>query len=786
MTHTLHLPPALSEIYGGPRPGWLRDILEYLPCLQSLIVSRLPFFDHNAMHALKNHQSSTVYNVRLLLADHEPNTTSAGLAETLLRFPLLTYLDLSYTSSARDRSVLSALSQLENLQVLKLRGIGLKDGDAEFLANAIGQRVRFLDISKNFLTDMAVRSLLQASFMPLDHPPQPRPQRNGSSSDLARQIASQDPAEDFMKSPDLDDRFLKLLAQPVTKNHWVEDLPRTGITHLYIASNQITVEGVASLLASSRLHALDVGTVLSADMVHKSISSKHGKYPGAEKLVPLLGNVAGDNLTYFRAHHAVLTAEPPAKDVTSSGFLPELAASEVPHEAELDASQEIHELPGGVTSIYELADTSMAESTSTIAAPTSTRKSPNPYQDEPLPSVRRGSAFAPEVIQTNSEGDVDSVIFSPRRTGTSKSCETSEEGTLSSVSATSIFSDTFGGSHIESNLQCSSPVSADDPHAQKIQELLAKRPRNQSLPLQGGKESRFPYLHPSHIPHLETLILTDVPSHIPPNSPVLYTLTRFITACSNEALLATLQAGSDYSLPPGQARMHAEQQRSRSLFGLRRIVLEIVPTSALSRLTTWKPASQHNGVTNSSTGDRDSENLWAAASNDFSFFGEEECGIMENDPGKYFPMAALNEKVSLLPSDDDSAHSGTESPLSGTRQSRRSVGSATSTHGPSRKTDKLQQHLVQDVDVVAELATFRRTKKAEYEQAVRRERGRRSTNGSGISGFLATPGPQISMAHFVEGHWKGEVKIVRNPTPKVRTGMVDMYGNYFEKGYLYP
>jgi pectate lyase len=42
------------------------------------------------------------------------------------------------------------------------------------------------------------------------------------------------------------------------------------------------------------------------------------------------------------------------------------------------------------------------------------------------------------------------------------------------------------------------------------------------------------------------------------------------------------------------------------------------------------------------------------------------------------------------------------------------------------------------------------------------------------------------MAHFVEGHWKGELKVVRNPMPKVRSGVVDMYGNYFEKGYLYP
>lgn len=785
MTHTLHLPPALSEIYGGPRPGWLRDILEYLPCLQSLIVSRLPFFDHNAMYALKSHQSSTVYNVRLLLADHEPNTTSAGLAETLLRFPLLTYLDLSYTPPARDRSVLSSISPLENLQVLKLRGIGLKDGDAEFLANAIGKRVRLLDLSKNMLTDMAVRSLLQASFMP---------------PDLVSQTTPQSPATDFMTSPDLDDQFFKLLARPIMDNPWIEDLPRTGITHLYIANNQITVEGVASLLASSRLHALDVGTVLSADMVHKSLASKYGKYPGAEKLVPLLGNVAGDNLTYFRAHHAVLTAEPPAKDVASiTGFLPELAASEAPHEFELDASrelsrgaeldalQEIHELPGGVLPVYELADTSITESTSTIAAPTQPRKLANSYEDEPLPSVRRGSAFAPEVIQTNADGDTNSVIFSPRRTGTSKSWRASEEGTLSSVSGASAFPDAMDPSSLEPIAQCGSPVSTDDPQAEKIQELLAKRPRNQSLPLRGGKESRFPYLHPSHIPHLETLVLTDVPSHIPPNSPVLFTLTRFITACSNEALLATLQAGSDYSLPPGQARMQAEQQRSRSLFGLRRIILEIVPMDASSRLTTWKPASQHNGVTNSSTGDRDSENLWAAASSDFSFFGEEECGIMENDPGKYFPMAALNEKVSLLPSDDDSTHSGTESPLPGRQHSRRSVTSvATSMSSPPRETDQSKHQLLQDVDVVTELAAFRRTKKAEYEQAVKRERGRRSTNGSGISGFHTTPGPHISLAHFVEGHWKGEVKIVRNPTPKVRTGMVDMYGNYFEKGYLYP
>ena len=252
LTHTLHLPPALSEIYDGPRPGWLRDILEYLPCLQCLMVSRLPFFDHNAMVALRELPRSTEYNVRLLLADHEPNTTSAGLAETILRFPRLIYLDLSYTTSARDQSVLSALSQLENLQILKLRGIGLRDADAQFLANAIGTRTRFLDVRNNLLTDMAVRSLLQASFTPANRAPQTNYQ--------SRQL-------EYLQSPDLDEQYLKLLAQPGSSQSWIEDLPYAGITHLYIANNPITVEGVASLLASSRLHALDVGTVNTADVV---------------------------------------------------------------------------------------------------------------------------------------------------------------------------------------------------------------------------------------------------------------------------------------------------------------------------------------------------------------------------------------------------------------------------------------------------------------------------------------------------------------------------------------
>lgn len=828
LTHTLHLPPALSEIYGGPRPEWLKEVLDYLPNLQSLVVSKLPFFDHNAMVALKGttrgeQQSDTTvsgaYNIRLLLADREPNTTSQGLAEALLRFQELVYLDLSYTTPARDRMVLSTLSQLEHLQVLKLRGIGLKDSDAEFLANAVGLRVRFLDLRGNMLTDMAVRSLLQASFLNAGDAvigPTGDATNTGTFQSFPHLLPSLSYAK-WLSSSTLDEQFVKALTQPLSGRSWVESLPHSGITHLYIADNQITVEGAASLLASSRLHVLDVGTVNTVESLTRGQSSLPPQpndgpreLPGAEKLIPVLGSAARDNLTYLRAHHVICTTENPYKEsVSLNSFLPELQGetetadtAEPQENAELDAANEIHELPAQQTPIFELEGSPMPPS---LESPVHRPSQPIAYEDEPLPLRRRGSVFAPEVIEED-PSVANSDIVGSDALGSPLSATGMTRGLSgSTISNLGIPPDETGIP------QCSSPVSMDDSRGQMIQELLSKRPKNQSLPRRDHKDNSFPYLHPSHVPHLETLVLTDVPSHVPANSSHLKSLIRFITGCSNEALLATLQAGSDYSLPPGRDRVKAEQERSRSLFALRRLVLEITPTEKLTgpaRLTAWKPASYHSGCERSSTGDPDLENLWTASMDDFSFFDETECGIPENDRGKYFPMAALNEKVTLLPEDDDS---GGSTPMS-------------SSPGLLHRNSSLPKHMRPDVtrrsapingpqppqaeepevDLVAELAAFRRSKKVEYEELVRRDRKRRSTTGSASllspstsSVRSVSPSPsiraigtvstaQLSMAHFVEGHWKGEVKIVRNAAPKGRSGVVDMYGNYFEKGYLYP
>ncbi|KKK14816.1 hypothetical protein ARAM_004869 [Aspergillus rambellii] len=759
-----------------------------------------------------NGGASRTYNIRLLLAEREPNTTSQGIAEALLSFPELIYLDLSYTSPARDRMILSALSQLERLQVLKLRGIGLKDNEAELLANAIGLRVRFLDLRNNKLTDMAIRSLLQACFLP----PGYAALRLGLTSGAF--LSSHDPfaaRSRFLSSPVLDKEFRRALTCPLTGRSWVENLPNVGITHLYIADNQITVEGVASLLASTRLHVLDAGTVDTAKYITSGSSSlsptRAGQQalPGAEKLIPILGTLAKDNLTYLRAHHPICTSTAPQRSSTPSHeFLYELSEeNETRGYLELDSTScGIFELPGDTAPPCELPGSTLSRLSGDHEENSTNRNST--YEDESLTARRRAPIFASEVLEVQSEVDTNNFTRN-LGTGTQFTVQT-QDGSIMDTSGVCIHLNSLGIIP-----QCSSPVSMEDSRAQKIQELLAKRPKVYFPIRRNSKEAFTSHLHPSHIPHVETLVLTDVPSHVPLNSPILEYLIEFITACSNEALLATLQAGSDYSLPPGQDRARAEQERARSLFAIRQLVLEITPTKPPypTKSTAWKSVSAQIGSQKSSTGNRDLEQLWSAAMDDFSFFDETECGIPESDAGKYFPMAALNEKVTLTPDDEDYDRQG----ISELEASfpphipvpRRQVPNKTPPLQPSAKNLSVSPPPAPEVDLVSELAAFRRRKKGEYEQVVRNSYQRRSLNGSlspqntlftgsgSASGSTRaiSPSPSLrglmsapltSIAHHVEGHWKGEVKIVRNAAPKGRSGMVDMYGNYFEKGYLYP
>ncbi|EEP77104.1 predicted protein [Uncinocarpus reesii 1704] len=616
LTHTLRIPPALSEVFDGPKKTWLLELLEFLPRLQSLIVSGLPCFDHSSLVCL-DHAGTPApkYDLRLLLADWGPNTTSRGLINALWRFPQLVYLDLSYTAAARDGRVLAAFSQLRSLQVLKLRGIGFGDSGLQVLADAIGMRVRFLDIRNNSLNDSALEFLIQ------DHLLTPEEHVNWSESVERYQFEWRLLTTPFgnvltsnsFKSNRLDEHFARQLAMPLDGRSSLDDIPRIGITHLYIGENNLTLEGLAKILQSGRLCVFDGGTVAPARKEERKGDIKPASLPGVEKLIATLSQPIARNLTYLRIHHAIVTGSAQARD---------------------DA--------------------------------------PN----------------APEAMPANP------LLSSAQQRNNLIKC------------------------------------------------LIARRPKITALPGHNDSDINIISFHPSSCPNLETLVLTGLPSTVFASSPILESLKRFISACADEALLSSLQARSDYSLPPAWNRTEAENQRSKSIFALKLLVLEIAPLSKKEKLGSWIPSSYHSPAhLKSSTGDRDSENLWTAAMHDFSFFGRED-----------------DELVDIERDSEDDSH-----PVTGTLPKSQTADSLSIISKGHAKTDT--PHIStnppeKQIDLVAALASFRKEKRMEYNELFcsiqRKEELMDKTPGQPSS----STGSAIPI--YVEGHWDGEVRIVRN------------------------
>ena len=676
--------------------------------------------------------SDPQFTLRLLIAGYCQNTTSQGLTEGLDRFPNLAFLDLSNTLAARDRNVLWKLGDLPLLQVLKLRSVHLRDEDVEILAKAIGLKVRSLDVQGNHLTDHSVRSLLTSCFQG------DNVTANGSSSGRQRAtsnlavedwpsgLARPDPAVlDEFKDESYDERFVRRLTSGVVSRLPYEDMPHSGITHLYIANNNLTVEGIAALIRSEKLHVLDAGSVNSS--VHatlleasKSLSifdPRCIRLSGVEKLTPVLSKCAPD-MTSLRLHHAVVTMDAPPKDESSPVASCELSAGETKHNPnepvaseldavvyELDATpplyeleiqdpQPRYELPGDPTHFY-------------VCPPIGEK--PTLSKEESQPEARRGSIFAPEPLEP----------------------EESDEDVAPVLTATGLGSIAQGVNGMNAPSQAS-PVTSNDrtdtgKESAQLRITLIEKQR------QDFRSSRLDKAHgliPGMLPKLRTLTLTDVPC-FDSTGRVVDALIQFIKDCAFESELAYLQAllEVDPVRKPGERRSKHNRHTAREIFALRQIALEMGP--AVSPVS---PRSTSNLVnrTKSSTEDADSEALWSAASNDFTFFdNDEECGLPSIDTDTYVPISALSEKYMM--------------PAEGFQPG-------------DLPTLKTTEHKDAPVDVVRELAKFRKERKAAYENAVAR-------------GVL-----------HVEGHWPGEVKVVRGHHTG---GKMDYYGNHFEKGGVY-
>ncbi|XP_014559266.1 hypothetical protein COCVIDRAFT_92434 [Bipolaris victoriae FI3] len=685
LTHTLCLPPAHAEIYSGPHSEWLRDCLEYLPRLQCLIVNGLPFFDHASLLSLRYPSQRLrpkfpVFSLRLLDASGCMNATSAGLAEALPHFPDLVSLDLSKTRASRGKAVLSALKHLLNLRVLNLCGIGLKDEDFSIVAHSIRSRVRSLDISNNLLTDTSTRLLLELCLKEIVITPHTH---RGRLAPVEQEQGNNE--IDVFESENLVGPLRKKLMGGFVGTLPIEEARDVGISHLYLSANNITIEGISSLLRSGRLKVLDAGvlpaTIRNPYPVDPSSEEDDMKLPSVAKLVPILSKFARHKLRYVRLNYQIATENAPIE--RSKSPRAELCggpgAYERPEAHELENTElSMSELDSEFTTVQEIADYS--------------------YPIE-LPG-----SFPPAETSNHASSSTAASGHKP--------------GDLSPSWSPSLFPPTPTPDMQFPSTLVFETICQEDPlnHVEDMKVRLSYR------------QSQEPRLHPGMLPNLHTLVLTSVP--IAAEKYMVDRIIQFIKDAADEASIARQSARNTYALPPGRRRVVAEEEYAHSLFALRRIVLEMAsPQPAPKKISTsWRAYP-----TRSTTEDADSEAFWEAASHDFSFFGDEECGQPSQQLARPLPLEAM----SGLELATDHTHPVPE----------------------PREPEVSPRRLF---DVIGEVGKFRRERKAAYEELV--------ATGE------ANPD--------VKGYWPGDITVVRMPL-NAEVGELDCYGNRYESGWYY-
>ena len=225
-----------------------------------------------------------------------------------------------------------------------------------------------------------------------------------------------------------------------------------------------------------------------------------------------------------------------------------------------------------------------------------------------------------------------------------------------------------------------------------IEQITERRKRT-------AARERYPgRFRPSMLPNLEVLTLTDVPSTTRRQN-LVDSITMFIQECAEEEELAALE---DLEFQE-RNNPYSGKHSSNGIFRLQCLVLEM--STAPDPIEPPHSAREHRhsfSFTKSSTEDPDSEMFMEASENDFSFFREDDGGLLVTE-GKIDTPTTVDGGMIYM-------------------------GSPTSNGHP--------------VDVIPEVANFRREKKMAYEAAVRMGR------------------PKLDTALL--GHWKGKIKVVKH------------------------
>lgn len=722
MAHTLHIPPAQPEFYGGPQAGWLRDILDKLPSLQALIVSNLSFFDHQCIQVIQTStkvplRSPVKYPLRLLIASECENTTAHSLATALSQFPELIYLDISGAQGSRSPYVLHQIGCLTGLKVLKLRNCGLRDEDLEYLK--FGKKLRSLDVSYNFLTERGISRLLE--LIPSEIMVPERELLNARNATPFERLSSGIPSQTRVLAEGLESLILKRLTSSVDGYHQVEEGLPSVFTNLHVASNYITIDGLSRIIQHSTLQNVDFGSLNLSERPYELISPRSpassgsrrfSDPPEAEILSPALFCEAFANLTSLRINHSVITSYPfSGKELPISEQCFELHSEDL--RFELD-SKEVR-IPG---TYFEMEDTSKSitpepepeieigplddvkpevsdeketveeEIHATFESPDDVQKTFDTEKTNPI-EIKRSSTE----ISVKNPPSISRKAAPPR---ISVSMQHTNGPTSYPVQLTGSLPD--GPERFRYNYKAGpeSPWRALEqrPKPSGIREIIDEITQRQHRV--AARERHPGRFKPSMLPNLKTLILTDVPSstrrrHIPD------TLALFIQECAEEEELARLEAIANY---------RAVRQNLASLaptLKLQTLMLEMTCKPEPVYIPRSARRSPRPSFTKSSTEDADSELFMNNSESDFSFFGEDDGGLLISE-GRVDRLLHFDEGLML---DVDDGHL---------------------------------------IDTVAELASFRRQKKMRFETLER----------------LVTSGCEhLEMEVAFLGHWRGEVKVVR-------------------------
>ena len=305
----MHLPPAEPEFYGGPQAGWLRNILDYLPRLQALVVSSLSFFDHQALQTVHPGSGAQAeerkYSLRLLIASSCENTTAGSLAFSLASFPDLMYLDLSSTQGSRSPSVLREIGNLTQLWVLKMRNCGLRDSDIKWLT--FSTRLRSLDMSGNYLTEHGVSDLVELL-------PKVRHRVDGHGNAGSYESSSRARSS---KKPTLQSFVADKLTSSLDGHIYLEDRLPDSFSELCLAGNLVTVDELTGILTYPTLEYLDAGSLYCSRQPAELLSPdspvpdrRRLSSTRVDELSPALFSKGFRNVRSLRMHHSVITSRP--------------------------------------------------------------------------------------------------------------------------------------------------------------------------------------------------------------------------------------------------------------------------------------------------------------------------------------------------------------------------------------------------------------------------------------------------------------------------------------------